>query len=152
MNSKAPLLAIILVLSSAVAWAAETTLISRKSQKKPSNGVSGEPATSETGQFVVFRSAATNLDSDRCKNGFTHIFVRDRNTGSIRCVSVNSNDKEGDRDSLAPSISADGRFISFTSTATNLAGDKCDNGFNQIYVRDRISGTTRCVSVNSNGR
>lgn len=152
MKGKAAVMAILLILSSAAATAAETTIISRKSQRKPSNAASGEPATSETGQFVVFRSAATNLDSDRCKNGFTHIFVRDRNTGTIRCVSVNSNDRQGDRDSLAPSISADGRFIAFTSPATNLDEDRCDNGFHQIYVRDRVSGTTRCISVNSNDR
>src|SRR4029453_13175289 len=102
-------------------------------------------------QFWWFRSPATNLDSERCSNGVNHIFVSDRNTGTIRCVSLNSNGREGDQDSLAPSISADGQFIAFTSTATNLAGDKCDNGFNQIYVRDRSTGTTKCISVNSNG-
>ena len=151
MNSKTTVMAILLILSSTTALAAPTTLISRRSQKNPSNGPSGEPAVSETGQFVAFRSSATNLDSERCDNGLSQIFVSDRNTGTIRCVSLNSNGRQGDQDSLAPSISADGRFIAFTSIATNLAGNQCDNGFNQIYVRDRTSGTTRCVSVNSNG-
>jgi hypothetical protein len=150
-NGKTILIALVFILSSSVVLAAPTTLISRRSQKNPSNGASSEPATSATGQFVAFRSSATNLDSERCNNGVNHIFVSDRNTGIIRCVSLNSNGREGDQDSLAPSISADGQFIEFTSTATNLAGNKCDNGFNQIYVRDRTTGTTRCVSVNSNG-
>jgi len=151
MNGKTALIAIAFILSSTAALAASTTLISKKSPKNPSNGASSEPATSETGQFVAFRSSTTNLDSERCSNGVNHIFVSDRNTGTIRCVSLNSNGREGDQDSLAPSISADGQFIAFTSTATNLAGDKCDNGFNQIYVRDRSTGTTKCISVNSNG-
>ena len=151
MNSKTTVMAILLILSSTTALAAPTTLISRRSQKNPSNGPSGEPAVSETGQFVAFRSSATNLDSERCDNGLSQIFVSDRNTGTIRCVSLNSNGRQGDQDSLAPSISGDGRFIAFTSMATNLAENQCDNGFNQIYVRDRTSGTTRCVSVNSNG-
>jgi Tol biopolymer transport system component len=151
MNSKAAAMAILLILSSAGVSAAEITMISRRSQRNPSNGASGEPATSETGQVVAFRSAATNL-AERCKNGFTHIFVRDRNTGTIGCVSVNSSGDQSNGDSFAPSISADGRFIAFTSTATNLAGDNCDNGLHQIYVRDRVSGTTRCISVNSNDR
>jgi Tol biopolymer transport system component len=151
MNGKTALIAIAFILSSTAPLAASTTLISKKSQKNPSNGASNEPATAETGQFVAFRSSATNLDSERCSNGVNHIFVSDRNTGTIRCVSLNSNGREGDQDSLAPSISADGQFIAFTSTATNLAGDKCDNGFNQIYVRDRSTGTTKCISVNSNG-
>jgi hypothetical protein len=152
MNGKTALVAIVWILSSTTVLAAPTTLISRRSPKNPSDGASSDPATSETGQLVAFRSSATNLDSERCKNGVSHIFVHDRNTGTIRCVSLNSNGSEGDRDSLAPSISADGQFVAFTSTATNLAGNKCDNGFNQIYVRDRTTGTTRCVSVNSNGQ
>jgi WD40 repeat protein len=152
-NGKTVWIALVFVLSSTVVLAAPaTTLISRRSQKNQSNGPSGEAATSESGRFVAFRSSATNLDSERCKNGVNHIFLSDRNTGTIRCVSLNSNGREGDQDSLAPSISADGQFIAFESTATNLAGNKCDNGFNQIYVRDRAMGTTRCVSVNSNGQ
>jgi Tol biopolymer transport system component len=150
-NGKIALIAVVFILSSTAIVGADTTLISRRSQKNPSNGASGEPATSETGQFVAFRSSATNLDSDRCDNGVNHIFVSDRNTGTIRCISLNSNGREGDQDSVAPSISADGQFIAFTSTAANLADDKCDNGFSHIYVRDRTTGTTRCVSVNSNG-
>jgi Tol biopolymer transport system component len=151
MKGKTVSIAVLFILSSTTVLAAPTTLISRRSQKNPSNGVSSEPATSQTGQFVAFRSSATNLDSERCNNGVNHIFLRDRNTGTIRCVSLNSNGRQGDQDSLAPSISADGQFIAFTSTATNLAGNKCDNGFHQIYVRDRTTGTTTCVSLNSNG-
>ena len=146
------LIPLVLILSSVAASAADTTLISRTSQKKQSNGISGEPATSQTGQFVAYRSSATNLDSDRCDRGINQIYVSDRSTGTIRCVSVNSNGKEGDQDSFAASISADGRFVAFTSKATNLVGDECDNGFTQIYVHDRTTGTTRCISVNSNGR
>jgi Tol biopolymer transport system component len=151
MQSKTALIALALILSSASAWAADTILISRKSQKKQSNGISGEPVISQNGQFVAYRSSATNLDSDRCDDGLNQIYVSDRSTGTIRCVSVNSSGKEGDQDSFAPSISADGRFIAFTSKASNLAGDDCDNGFNQIYVHDRTTGTTNCVSVNSSG-
>src|SRR5262245_12020923 len=86
MNFKAGWMAVFLVLSSTAVMAAPTTLISKKSQKIPSNGASSEPATSETGQFVAFRSPATNLDSERCSNGVNHIFVSDRNAGTTRCV------------------------------------------------------------------
>lgn len=147
-----PFIALVFILTSSAVFAASTSLISTKSKKIQSDGPSGEPAASETGQLVAFRSSATNLDSERCKNGVNQIFVRDRRTGTIRCVSLNSNGREGDRDSRAPSISADGRFIAFTSAATNLAGDECDNGFSQIFVRDVTNGTTKCASINSNGR
>jgi Tol biopolymer transport system component len=123
MNGKIGLIAIIFILSSAAVVLADSTLISRRSGKNQSNGASGEPATSESEQFVAFRSSATNLDSDRCNNGVNQIYVKDRNAGTIRCVSVNSSGRQGDQDSVAPSISADGRFIAFTSTATHLAQD-----------------------------
>jgi len=152
MRGKIVLIVVAFILSGTAVLEASTTLISRRSQKNPSNGPSSEPATSQTGQFVAFRSSATNLDGERCDNGVNQIFVSDRNAGTIRCVSLNADGREGDQDSLEPSISADGRFIAFTSTATNLTGNKCDNGFNQIYVRDRTTGTTSCVSVNSNGQ
>lgn len=55
---------------------------------------------------------------------------------------MNSNGHEANQDSDASSISADGTLIAFDSSATNLAGNKCDNGFNQIFVHDLTTGTT----------
>ena len=78
MYRKPSLIVFALVLSSAAASAADTTLISRVSQKKESNGISREPAISQTGQFVAFRSSATNLDRDRCDRGIYQIYVSDR--------------------------------------------------------------------------
>lgn len=52
-----------------------------------SNAISGEPATSQTGQFVAYRSSATNLDSDRCDRGINQIYVSDRSTGTLLRVS-----------------------------------------------------------------
>jgi hypothetical protein len=138
-------------LTSSTVIAGPTTLVSGKSPRKPSNGASSEPSASDTGRFVAFLSPATNLVAARCNNGFNHIFVRDRTAGTITCVSVSSNDNQGNQDSHAPSISSDGQFIAFDSTATNLAAGKCNNGFNHIFVRDRTAGTTRCVSVHSDG-
>jgi hypothetical protein len=66
-------------------------------------------------------------------------------------VSVNSNGQEGNQHSHASAISADGTLIAFDSAATNLAGNKCDNGFNHIFVHDLTAGTTTCVSLRTNG-
>ena len=137
-------------LSSSTVIAGPTTLVSVKSQNKQSNGASSDPSASDTGQFIAFVSLATNL-AKPCSNGANQIFVRDRTAGTITCVSVNSNGKQGDQDSHAPSISSDGRFVAFDSAATNLTGGKCDNGFNHIFVRDQSEGTTTCVSVRSSG-
>ena len=139
------------ILSSSTVIAGPTTLVSVKSQNKQSNGASSDPSASDTGQFIAFVSLATNL-AKPCNNGASHIFVRDRTAGTTTCVSVNSNGEQSDQDSHAPAISPDGRFVAFDSAATNLTGDKCDNGFNHIFVRDRTAGTTTCVSVNSDGK
>ena len=144
------LITLCFILASSTVIAGPTILVSVKSPKTQSNGASSEPSASDTGRLVAFVSSATNLAPARCDNGFDQIFVRDRRARTVTCVSVNSNDNQGNQDSHAPSISSDGQFIAFDSAATNLAGGKCDNGFNHVFVRNRTAGTTSCVSVNSN--
>ncbi len=69
-------------------------------------------------------------------NALDDIFVRDRVSGSTERVSVSSGGEQGNFASYQPSISADGRYVAFTSTASNLVpGDS--NGTNDIFVRDR---------------
>jgi len=126
------------------------TCVSVNSSDDQANQDSHAPSISSDGQFIAFDSAATNL-AGKCDNGLSHIFVRDVNAGTTRCVSVNSNNDQANQDSHVPSISSNGQFIAFDSAATNLAGSKCNNGFNHIFVHDRFTGTTTCVSVNSNG-
>src|SRR6476620_6147438 len=63
-------------------------------------------------------------------------------------VSVDSAGIQGIADSQLPSISADGRFVAFSSDAFNLAsGDT--NTFRDVFVRDTLTGTTTRVSVSS---
>src|SRR5262249_50436746 len=65
-------------------------------------------------------------------------------------VSVDSGGAQANSDSYGPSISADGRFVAFSSYATNLIpGDT--NGVVDVFVRDRLNGTTERVSVDSVG-
>ena len=65
-------------------------------------------------------------------------------------VSVDSVDNQANGGSSNPSLSADGRFVAFTSVASNLvAGDT--NGTDDVFVRDRQTGTTTRVSVDSAG-
>src|SRR5919108_670513 len=117
-----PAITLCFFLTSTTVMAGSTSLVSAKSARNPSNGASNEASISSTGQFVAFRSPATNLAAARCNNGFNQIFIRDRTAGTTRCMSVNSNGTQGNEDSHAPSISSDGQFIAFDSAATNLAG------------------------------
>jgi Tol biopolymer transport system component len=120
-----------------------------------SSGVQGNwdsfyPSISADGRYVAFGSYASNLISGDT-NGFTDVFVRDRPAGTTERVSVSSSEAQGNGNSdieYGPSISADGRYVAFTSYATNLvAGDT--NGTDDVFVRDRQAGTTERVSVSS---
>jgi len=112
------------------------------------------PMVSADGRFVAFDSAATNLlGPGGDTNGVNDVFVRDRQTGTTERVSLGSDGQVGGA-SAEPSISADGRFVAFTSAATDLigtGGDDDTNGFADVFVRDRQMGTTERVSVGPGG-
>jgi len=106
-------------------------------------------AISADGRFVAFDSDATNLVVGDT-NGVSDVFVRDRQAGSTVRVSVAAGGAEGVGSSLFPSISADGRFVAFTSYSTNLVpGDT--NSFADVFVRDLQLDTTERVSVATDG-
>ncbi|MFI2710429.1 hypothetical protein ACH495_09905 [Micromonospora sp. NPDC018662] len=126
-----------------------TSLVSLSSAGAQGNGVSFGAATSGTGRYVAFISVASNLVPGDT-NGVRDIFVRDRLTSTTSLVSVSTTGAQGNGESTVPSISHDGRFVAFTSYATNLvAGDT--NGVADLFVRDRLLGTTTRVSVSSAG-
>jgi Tol biopolymer transport system component len=113
------------------------------------NSNSGFSSISADGRYVAFESQATNLVSNDT-NGFWDVFVHDTQTGQTIRVSVASDGTEGNGNSVFPSISADGRYVAFTSRATNLVeGDT--NGFADIFVHDTQTGQTIRVSVASDG-
>ena len=123
----------------------ETTRVSVASNGAQGNGGSQNPSLSFDGRYVVFWSGATNLiDGDT--NGVWDIFVHDRETGETTRVSVASDGTQGNDISRLPSISADGRYVAFESDADKLvSGDT--NGFSDIFVHDRETGETICVSI-----
>jgi hypothetical protein len=104
------------------------------------NDESYSPAISSSGRFVAFRSDATNLVANDTNNN-SDIFVRDRASGVTRRVSVDSDGDQANGDSILPAISADGRFVAFSSEASNLvAGDT--NNLADIFVHDRQNDKT----------
>jgi Tol biopolymer transport system component len=126
-----------------------TTRVSVNSVGVEADGGSFGPAISGDGRFVAFSSEASNLvDGDM--TGVRHVFVHDRNTGTTTRVSVDSFGVEGNGFSFTPSISADGRFVAFSSFATNLVeGER--NDLRDVFVHDRQTAATTRVSVNSAG-
>jgi hypothetical protein len=113
------------------------------------NGDSIASSISADHRFVAFSSRATTLVVGDT-NGCSDVFVHDNQTGTTERVSIDSAGTEGNNDSYYPSISADGRFVAFWGSASNLvAGDT--NGVPDVFVHDRLIGTTWRVSVDSAG-
>jgi hypothetical protein len=109
----------------------------------------GHPAISDDGRYVAFESASPNL-VDLDTNLSTDVFVRDVKLKTTTRVSVGTGGTEGNQASSWPSISADGRYVAFESSASNLVpGDT--NGNSDVFVRDLKTGTTTRVSVDSGG-
>jgi hypothetical protein len=149
--------------------AGTTERVSVSSDEAQGNAMSVSPTVSRTGRFVAFYSDATNLVSDDT-NGLTDIFVRDRSLGTTERASVGSDEQQADGNSPepgvrgfvaeGPDISSDGRYVTFSSSATNLVPDDtntCPLFFEapgtcpDAFVRDRVAGTTTRVSVFSDG-
>ncbi|MGE0128901.1 MAG: TolB family protein [Blastocatellales bacterium] len=117
------------------------------------NADSPRSSLSGDGRFVLFQSQAGDVVSDVSDGNFaTDVFVRDRLLGKTILVSVNRDGTAtGNGPSVAPRLSADGRFVAFESFAGDLiAGD--DNGAKDIFVHDLQTGVTRLVTVNSAGQ
>ena len=127
----------------------KTTRVSTLSNGNQSNGPSTLPNISGNGRFVSFESTATNLVPGD-GNGVSDIFVKDRKTGKTRRVSLKSNGAQSNGPSLYSDISGNGRYVTFTSAATNLVnGDT--NTVLDVFRHDRNTKNTIRVSIGSVG-
>ncbi len=114
-----------------------------------SDNHSGGSSLSRDGRFVAFASSAANLIGLDTNNA-EDVFVHDRVLALTERISVDSFGGEADIQSSLPSISADGRYVVYSSWARNLVpGDT--NNTNDVFLRDRVLGTTTRVSVDANG-
>ena len=110
-----------------------TTCVSVTTAGVAASGFS--PSISGDGRYVAFQSYSTSIVSGDT-NGTLDIFVHDRQSGTSVRVSIDSSGTEADDYSDSPSISGNGRYVAFTSNATNLvSGDS--NGWKDIFVHDR---------------
>jgi Tol biopolymer transport system component len=114
-----------------------------------SNDDSYDPSISADGRFVAFSSLASNLVPGT-PSGLPQVFVRDRKTARTELVSLGPGGVQGNDDSSGPAISADGRFVAFSSDSSNLVPrDTTDR--DDVFVRDRLTGTTRRMSLGPGG-
>jgi Tol biopolymer transport system component len=113
------------------------------------NAQSWQPAISADGEFVAFASGASNLVGSDF-NAASDVFVVERRTGALELASVALGGGVGVLGAGRPSLSGDGRFVSFVGTSPDwVPGDF--NALDDSFVRDRASGVTERVSVEGGG-
>jgi uncharacterized repeat protein (TIGR01451 family) len=120
------------------------------------NGASYFISLSDDATVVTFGSFASNWAADQADINYVDIFVRDRVADTTTKISVGPNGEVADQRSFDPFISANGRYVSFTSYATNLVlgdtnrHDPIDDGLD-VFLYDRVTGILKRVSLNWKG-
>ena len=123
--------------------------VSVASNGTQANGDSYGTDISAEGRYITFVSEASNLVSNDT-NGQADVFLHDRQTGQTSRVSVASDGMQANGFSGRARISADGRYIAFSSNAPNLVSN--DNNYRlDVFVHDQQTGQTSRVSVASDG-
>jgi len=132
-----------------------TTRVSKNATGGDPNGNSWKGVISNDGRFVAFESYASNIVTGDTNHGLD-VFVHDRQTDTTTRVSVDSAGNESNAIEgpafyeSAPALSADGRYIAFTSTASNLVANDT-NDLQDGFVHDRVTGVTTRFNVDSAG-
>jgi hypothetical protein len=127
----------------------QTTRVSTASTGAQGNARSYSPAITADGRYVAFVSDASNFAAGDTNNG-PDVFIHDRQTGSTLRIGLAPGGVQADGFSSSSSLSADGRYVTFISTSTNLVSNDT-NGVPDAFVYDQQTGATVRVSVSSGG-
>jgi Tol biopolymer transport system component len=126
---------------------ATTARVSVSTGQTQANNTSIGSTISADGRHVAFTSEASNLVPGDT-NDVGDVFIRDRQLGTTARVSVSSTRSQGNNASYDPRVSADGRYVAFTSDASNLV-HRDTNDIGDVFIRDRGASKTARVSVSS---
>jgi Tol biopolymer transport system component len=129
--------------------AGTTTRVSLSDADAEIRGGGYDASISGDGRFVAFTSPSPELVGG--SNRPARVLVRDLRAGTTEPVSIGRGGAAPNGDSTEPAISSDGRFVTFSSFATNLVAGSDTNEAQDIFVRDREAGTTRLVSAAAGG-
>ncbi|MGZ4148275.1 MAG: hypothetical protein ACXVPL_11290 [Actinomycetota bacterium] len=100
---------------------------------------------SDDGRDVLLTSTARLVAGDT--NGVSDAYLRDAIAGTTERMSVSSSGRHGNGSSVADALSPDGRYVLFTSAASDLSVGADTNGVRDVFLRDRRLGITRRVSI-----
>jgi Tol biopolymer transport system component len=103
---------------------------------------------SATGRYVLFDTTADNPIEEKEESEFDDVFLHDRETGITEIVSIGLDEELGNGQSFGMAVSASGQFVVFTSLAGNLVEDDNNRRWD-IFIRDRVAGTTERITVNA---
>jgi hypothetical protein len=133
------------------AWeeSGQTTRVSVASGGRQAGSTNGFPDLSASGRYMSFTASSHDLRADEDHWSFSTAFVHDRRTGVTENVSVRSDGGRANGESGETAISGNGRFVVFSSDATNLAAKGDRNRFSDIFVHDRKTGKTNRVSLST---
>ncbi len=144
--------ALLAIAGTALAASAGTQRVSVTPSGGETNQPSYSPAVSADGRFVAYFSSATNIiPGVGGGHNQSDVYLYDRQTGTTRLVSESSAGVAGDGYSYEPAISANGRYVAFSSQAHNLVPDD-RNRSEAVYWHDMKTGKTHRVDVNSKGK
>lgn len=133
--------------------ARKTELVSVAWDGGMANEGSDSPSISADGRYVAFESDASNLVAGDT-NGTTDVFVRDREAKTTERVNVSSSGEQANGVSYGDGnawISADGRYVAFTSSADNLVPKDPNGPYYSAFVHDRKTGKTQLIDPTRNG-
>jgi hypothetical protein len=140
---------LVFIVAGSPRWPGQAVRASVASGGAQGNSISAWSALSADGRYVAFHSSASNLVAGDT-NDRDDVFVHDRATGETTRVSVASGGTQANDTSLRPALSADGRYVAFHSSASNLVAGDTNGGFD-LFVHDRQTGQTTRVSVGTGG-
>jgi Tol biopolymer transport system component len=127
----------------------KTRRVSVSSNGAEGGGRSEDPGISADGRVVAFASTSSHLVRGDT-NGVEDVFVHNRVTDRTQRISISTHGRQGNGHSFGPVVTGNGRLVVFFSWATNLVGGDT-NHWGDVFVRDRETHTTHCVSVSSAG-
>jgi len=105
---------------------------------------------SGNGRYAAFVSDDPNIVPGDT-NGTADVFVRDLATGVVRRASTTAAGVEPNNACFAPKLSDDGRYVAFSSWASNLAASDANGIDTDVFVKDMQTGALDHVSINNQG-
>lgn len=122
-----------------------TRRVSVSDTERRGNSGSFDATMNAEGRVVAYTSIATNLVAGDT-NDRADVFVRNLSAGRTLRVSVSSQGEQGNGASRDAAVSADGRYVAFTSNASNLVARDPNGHASDVFVRDRRTEQTQRVS------